>query len=528
MYDVVIVGSGVAGSICANELVKKGLKVAVLDAGHTLQRADLVLNQLRSGRDDSMSPYPLLPHAPHPDPVLLKDYPSSQKRQYDTSYIRTVGGTTWHWGGASWRFLPSDFKLKSNFGVGRDWGIDYQDLEPYYVLAEREMGISGEEIKQLKQWRSAPYPLPPVPLSYMDSFIKDKIASANLNLQAEPAARNTKPYDKRPSCCGSNNCIPICPIGAQYSAMHTLEKAIKSGVELIENAVVHRLEDNQKGEITNVIYTTPDGKDVSVKGKYFILAANAIESAKILLLSKTVHSPKGIANSSGLVGKNLMDHPTVHATFDIEEPVYSGRGPVGISAITDFMDGDFRKDYAAKKLAIGNGNFSEIIATEMIGDLLLNKDFKAQLKHKTIRRIGSHTQHEQLPSIDNKVTLSTTKFDALGLPYPEVTWDVEEYVIKSAEHSVKVYQQLGKLLGATDTKINVNLASNAHMLGTTIMGDDPKTSVVNADCFSHDHSNLTVAGGAVFPSSSSVNPTLTVAALSIRLSEKLSSLIKEK
>lgn len=527
MYDIVIIGSGVAGSMCAKELSESGLEVLVLEAGGNIKRSDLVLKQLQSTRDDSMSPYPLLPHALHPDPIDAPDYPASAKRKYETSFIRTVGGTTWHWGGAAWRYMPDDFKMKSKFGVGRDWSINYSDIEPYYVRAEREMGVSGTEIENLSQWRSTPFPLPAVPLSYMDEYIKEHIASIGLSLDPEPAARNTLTYDGRPSCCGSNNCIPICPVGAQYSASHTLDKALKKGCNLIENAVVYQLVDSKSGLIQEAKYLTPDGKKHSVKGRYFILAANAVETAKILLMSKTTNSPNGIANSSNLVGKHLMDHPTIHATFDLAEAVFSGRGPVGITAITDYMEGPFRSKFAAKKIAIGNGNFTEIIAKELINEFQLGKVFEDKLKFQSVRRIGSHTQHEQLPDENNKVVLSKTKFDDLGLPYPEVHWDIDDYVIESAKHSAEVYKKIGNAIGSVNTKISFNLASNAHMLGTTIMGNNEKTSVVNSDCITHDHPNLFIAGGAVFASSSSVNPTLTVAALSIRIADKLKSLVKD-
>lgn len=525
-YDLVIVGAGVAGSMVAYRAIKvdPNLRVLLMDAGPELDRAELVEKFRGSHRDDSMSPYPKSMLVPQADPVAQPDYIKATGHPYDIAYVRAVGGTTWHWGGISWRFAQKDFKLFSQYGVGRDWPIGYADMENWYQIAEEEMGVAGKVVPMLNQPRSKKYPLPAVPFSYMDTVLQSKLASIGLNYIQEPNARNTKMYDTRPQCCASNNCIPICPVGAQYCGDVHAQKAKNIGVTLLANAVVYQLEQqtvNGSEHVTSARYKTPDGGDFRVKGKKFVIASNAIETAKLMLMSTSEKFPNGIANSSGLVGRNLMDHPTISARFQLEEPVYLGRGPVGIGAVVDYLDGDFRRQLAAKKMSFGNGQFAPFVAKELIDKGLYGKELDEQVAYISNRKVGSYTMHEQLPDVNNRVTLSKTRFDAMGLPMPDVHWQISDYEQKSADETKKIYGDIAKAIGSADYHVIFDMASDAHAMGTTIMGDNPQDSVVNAHCCCHDVDNLYIAGSAVFPSGAAVNPTLTIAALSCRLAEHL-------
>ena len=157
----------------------------------------------------------------------------SGEHPYNVQYLRVVGGTTWHWAASTWRFLPSDFKLKSLYGVGRDWPIEYSDLEPWYQRAEEELGVWGPGDEELGSPRSKPYPMAPLPLSYNEERVKSVLNANGYNVVTEPVARNSRAYDGRPTCCGNNNCMPICPIGAMYNGIFHVEKAEAAGAVIV-------------------------------------------------------------------------------------------------------------------------------------------------------------------------------------------------------------------------------------------------------------------------------------------------------
>ncbi len=267
--DVVIVGSGVAGALIAHQMSMAGKSVIMLEAGPRRPRWQIVEN-FRNAPDkmDFQAPYPSTDYAPHPQFSPDNGYLIQKGEQaYDAQYLRVVGGTTWHWAASAWRYLPEDFQLKSRYGVGRDWPISYDDLEHYYQWAEEELGVWGPGDEELGSPRSKPYPMAPLPLSYNESTVKTRLNENGFYVVTEPVARNSRPYDHRPTCCGNNNCMPICPIGAMYNGIFHVEKAEKAGARLIPEAVVYRVEAGEGGRITAVHYKDPQGNDHRVEGR---------------------------------------------------------------------------------------------------------------------------------------------------------------------------------------------------------------------------------------------------------------------
>jgi choline dehydrogenase-like flavoprotein len=517
--DVVIVGAGVAGGIAAHALASAGVKVALLEAGPRLDRWEIVERFRGAVKKDFMAPYPFAAHAPHPmvtnDTYLVQKGP----QPYDTQYIRAVGGTTWHWAAAAWRLLPSDFKLKSLYGVGRDWAIDYNEIEPYYQRAETELGVSGEG--DVGSPRANPYPMPKIPLSYMDQRFMDVLNANGFNVVVEPVARNSATYDDRPPCCGNNNCMPICPIGAQYSGNMHVEKAETAGAQLIPDAVVFRIEAGPDRTIRAVHYKDPGGVEHRVAGRIFILAANGIETPKLMLMSVDKAFPNGIGNSSDMVGRNLMDHPGTQVSFLANEPLWPGRGPQEMTSVVNFRDGDFRRQYAAKKLHLSNAIHNDDIARRLLEKRIIGSQLDRDIRSQAARQLTINSFHEHLPEPQNRIVPSRDYRDAIGIPQPEITYSLNDYVRESAKHTHEVYDQIAKLFGGTEIVHNDDFGHNNHMMGTVIMGTNPKDSVVDGDCRCHDHPNLFVAGSAVFPSAGAVNPTLTIAALSLRMADKI-------
>jgi choline dehydrogenase-like flavoprotein len=221
-----------------------------------------------------------------------------------------VGGTTWHWNAVAWRFLPNDFKLKSRYGVGRDWPIDYDTLEPYYYQAEVELGVAGLNNIDLGSPRAHPFPMDPVPLSWLDLRTQEILGGQGWKVIPDTVARNSRSYDGRPACCGNNTCAPICPIGVQYAGADTVVKAEAAGARLLENAVVYRIELGADGRVVALHYKDPNGTSHRVTGRYFVLAANGIEIPKLMLMSTNDRFPHGVRNSSDMVGRNLLNGPS--------------------------------------------------------------------------------------------------------------------------------------------------------------------------------------------------------------------------
>jgi choline dehydrogenase-like flavoprotein len=520
--DIVIVGAGVAGSLIGHRLVRQGFSVLILEAGPRLDRADLVARFRAAADKHYMAPYPLTAHAPHPQPGDWGSYLVLEgPERYNQQYVRAVGGTTWHWAAATWRFLPSDFRLRSLYGVGRDWPLDYAFLEPYYAEAEAELGVAGDPGDDIGSPRSGPYPLPPIPLSSMDRILAERLNGRGFHVVTEPVARYTRPFQGRPPCCGNNNCMPICPIGAQYSGDLHSTLAERAGARLVPNAVVHAIEAGDDGRITAVRWLDPDRGEHRAAGRVFVLAANGIETPKLMLISASESRPDGIGNSSGQVGRNLMDHPGVTASFELPYPAWPGRGPQEITSIVNRRDGPWRRERCARKYHFFNQPRMAGITRGLVEEGRLGMELMTEIRRRATHVIAVASFHEHLPEPQNRITPAWDQRDALGIPRPRIWYSIGDYVRRGAEETRRDYDEMGRLLGAAKVNHDEGFAPNNHLVGTCIMGEDPKTSVVDRESRCHDHPNLFVAGSATFPSIASVNPTLTIAALSLRIAETI-------
>lgn len=521
-----VIGSGVGGGLVAQRAAEAGMRVTILECGPRLDRADLVDRFRTANAQTLMSPYPVVEHAPQPgvprtDDYLIQKGPSP----YDQQYIRAVGGTTWHWGAATWRYIPNDMKLKTLYGVGRDWPIDYWDIEPWYYEAEVELGVAGPEDAPFDAPRSQPYPMPPAPFSYLDQVFHEKLTALGYAVIHAPQARNNQQvYDGRPPCCGNANCMPICPIGAQYSGNIAAEKAEAAGAELITNAVVHFLEVGPDNEIVAARYLTPNREEFRLEADRFVVAANGIETPKIMLMSKQENAPDGVGNSSDMVGRNLMDHPGTMSKFDSEMPLWPGRGPNILSGIVNLRDGDFRSEYAARKLMPDNKTHVEEVTNEAIEEGLTGSELREAIEYRAPRRQIIFSFNEQLPDPSNRIVPSTENLtDALGIPRPEIHYAIDDYVRLAAADTRKRVERMAEAFGARPESVwhNDGFLPNNHITGATIMGEDPRDSVVDADCRTHDHPNLWISSSSTFPSVSSVNVTLTIAAMAIRMADHI-------
>jgi len=561
-YDLVIIGSGVAGALCAWKLSQLGdYRILILEAGdNAITRAQRIIFQnnmdAQGNRGDMFAPYNNLEsriYAPAPENSQLEledqrgnppDVPPKEryydygdtKHAFKAGYNRMVGGSTWSWRGNCPRYLPSDFKLKTLFGVGRDWPIDYNELEPWYCDAEWELGVSGNH-KELDGlfggYRSRPFPMQGIPLTYSDEQIKKRIDGVDVlgtkvRVVTTPQARNSTFFDGRPACEGESNCIPLCPIGAKYDATSHLRRLLQNPqIELRTAAVVTKLERAADGHIGEVEYIDWRAKKTrTVRAAVVVLAAHAIETPKILRMSSN------LANSSDQVGRNLMDHVQFELIASFPEPLYPFRGTQSVTGIEDFRDGDFRNERSGFRMTIGNDGWGRTGAPASVIDRLLKKGtfgsaLPGQIQNEITKMVRLSFSTEMLAESNNQVDLSAKK-DALGIPRPRFKFDIGTYVEKALRHGMEVSTELFKIMGAeipppplpkpldnaTTGRMNWNTA--AHIMGTCIMGDDPKDSVVNRWGRMHDVPNLWIVGSSVFPTSATSNPTVTLAALALR------------
>jgi choline dehydrogenase-like flavoprotein len=520
--DVVVIGSGIAGVMCAWRLASNGLKVIVLEAGPRVERADIVREFTKTYKFDLSAGFPNVEWAPRPDWSTPRDDYIRQTGPdiARTEYLRIVGGTTWHWTSLSIRMIPSDFRLRSTYGVGVDWPIEYDDLEPYYLAAEREMGVSGDDSEDGGSPRSAPYPLPAFPPSYSDRIIADRLARIGSRVVAKPAARNSRAYDGRPQCAGFGVCSPICPTAAQYSADVHVAKAESLGVRIIENARVDRIEAAADGQITAVHFGRPDGSSGSATGRIFVLAANGIESPRLLLASATDSFPHGIANRSDQVGRNFMDHPGIYIRMLMPEPVYVGRGPDGVVGLNDNRDGEFRRTEAAYAVGLYNRLHLHDIMNHYLSVGLQPPELDRAVRDHALRQIEIDTHLEQLPQQNNRVTIDWSDRDSAGQPRIVLNYAVGEYEKRAFASNHRLFDKFIAALGAREFERS-GYFSHHHLMGTLWMGRDARMSVVDSFCRAHDHANLFVAGSAVFPTGGTANPTLTIAALALRTGDAI-------
>jgi choline dehydrogenase-like flavoprotein len=542
-FDIVVIGAGVAGAIVAYRLAKAGARVLMLEAGsRNPSRAQMVGAYAIAAAKTPHSPYVQAESdakAPSPDsPTDYYEQPPLPHLLYKSTYERRTGGSTWHWLGHTPRLLRNDFRMRSQYGGPNlpaamvDWPISYDDLEPWYCEAEREMGVAGSQAEWdglFGSQRSKSFPMSMIWPSYSDLWISDRIngkvfEGAEYRVRSTPSARNSEIYDGRPPCAGNSICVPLCPIGAKYDGSVHVAKAKAEGASLWEQCVVTKLDKDADGSVHTVHFLTYAGVPQSVTAEVVVVAAHAIETPRLLLMSE-------IANSSGQVGRNLMDHLS-KSTFGLApEKLFPFRGPPSTSGIESFRDGDFRKDRAGFRISLNNDGWSRKNApyAEIIDSVtnkqLIGAELQSAVFERVTRQIRLSCSVEVAPDPNNKVELSTMK-DALGLPRPKITFTPPDYSFKGLSQATKTMADMFRLMGATDLDLGTDPTAYdgaGHIMGTCRMGNDPNLSVVDAQCRAHDHKNLFIAGASVFPTVGSPNPTLSLAALALRTAEDIAS-----
>ncbi len=511
-HDIVIVGSGVAGALVGARLAAAGASVAILEAGPVTDRAASVARYHKGVYAYESPEWAPQPTSADPNWYYLQSGPVT----WTSDYERRVGGTTWHWLGNTPRLLPSDFEMRTRFGVGKDWPLNYDDLEPWYLQAEYELGIAGDSENDLGSPRSGPYPMPPLPLASGDLIFREAAASLGYEVVATPQARNSvEGYQGRSRCCGNGTCIPICPVQAKYDATVHVDLAVANGARLLDNSVAWKIDVDDDGAISGVHYKTPDGADHVITGRTYVIAANGIETPKLLLISAGENAPNGVANSSDQVGRNLADHPGIFTGGSMPRAYAGSRGPLQLAGIDSTREGDFRGERSAFRFEIHHDTINAVnIARDLIAEGLSGPAISQRIAEIAPYRIGVSCLTEQLPNPENRVVPDDHETDALGIPRPRIHFDYGDYTMKGIESALELHHHVMDALGATDV-FDSGMFGVGHLMGTCVMGDDPATSVADRTGRAHDHANLYFAGSSLFPTTGTANPTLTIAALAL-------------
>ena len=497
---VVIIGSGAGGGTLANELCQKGVKVVVLEAGAAQTPASFINDEWKSFGQLAW----LDPRTTSGNWRVAKDFAG-----LPAWICKTVGGTTTHWAGASLRIQEHEFKVKTTYGgiLGAnlmDWPLTLKELEPWYDKAEDKMGVT----------RTHGIPGLPGNNNYkvmhagaMKLGYKD-VHTGNM-------AINSQPRDGRGRCMQLGFCFQGCKSGAKWSTLYVeLPKAEKTGnMDLRPESHVTRIEHDDTGKVTGVVYKDKDGKDQRQKARIVCVAGNSIETPRLLLLSASNKFKDGLANSSGQVGRNYMRHMTgsVYAVF--KQPVHMYRGTTMAGIIRDEAKNDTKRGfvggYEMETLALGLPFMAAFLDPGAWGD-----DFGWWMDNYT-HTAGMWLVGEDMPREGNRITLNDQVKDKWGNAVPNVHFDDHDNDNAMREHAFKQGQRVYEAAGAVKTYRTPPYPST-HNLGTCRMGANAKDSVCNSFGQTHDIKNLFISDGSQFTTGAAENPTLTIVTLAIR------------
>ncbi|MCP4885738.1 MAG: GMC family oxidoreductase [Planctomycetaceae bacterium] len=521
--DVLIIGAGPTGAVAARRLAQAGIRVVVLEQGdwpdESKARAGHSDYEVRIDRD--WGPNPNYRKAPADYPIVDTDSDIS------AALYNAVGGSSVIYAAQWQRNMPSDFRVRSLDGIADDWPLSYQDLEPYYEQVEADFGISGLGGDPAFPAGKGP-PLPPYPLSPVGR----KVAKAHNQLGWHwwPASNAiaTRPYRALNQCTQRATCMWGCVDGAKGSVDKThWPDNVARGVTLITGARVRKLAMNTAGLVTGAHYVDRQGKEHFQSADVTILGANGIGTPRLLLLSKNDQHPDGLANSSGLVGKRLMMHPYGTVVGLFEEDLGTTHGLWGQQLHSlEFYETDTRRGFVrgAKWGLLPTGGPVRMTSTYPWGkeNEIWGEDFHDGIRKRLGRSVMWGITAEDLPNERNRVELDSSSQDSDGIPAPKITYRRSENSTRMLDFHLAKAQQSLQAAGAYETIIAPTIRETGwHLLGTCKMGSNPESSVVDPWGRTHDIPNLYIFDGSIWPTSSGMNPTATIAALALRCTDHL-------
>ena len=521
--DVLIIGAGASGAAMAWSLADTKMRIVCLEQGASMNP----LAYPSTGRDwearalSDMATNPNVRGLPGDYPINEADSPIK------VANFNGVGGGTVLYAGHFPRFHPSDFCVKSLDGVAEDWPIDYAQLAPYYAENERMTGVAGLAGDPAYPTDNAQR-LPPLPLGESGKILAKGFNKLGWHWWPSDTAIITEDYDGRAKCINLGACGTGCAQGAKGSSDITYwPHALRAGVELRTRCRVREILVGEDGTATGAAYYDARGAEYEIKAHMVIVACNGIGTPRLLLNSKSNQHPHGLANSSGLVGKNLMFHPYAWIQGIFAERTDGFAGPHKMIRSQEFYESDAKRGYArGYTLEIQRGMAP--VRTAHTG-LRHGRIPWGKGHHDAYRRMFAHATGmvgvcEDLPEEHNRVTLDPQLKDANGIPAPKISYTLSENSKRMLQHATERATEILKAAGAIDVLTESPMPhAGWHLMGTARMGTDSSRSVVNEWGRAHDCRNLFIVDGSIFVTSAGVNPTNTIQALTLYIADQIKS-----
>ena len=509
---VCIVGSGAGGGTLGNELAQKGIKVVILEAGQRNEIADFINNEWESFSQLAWSDMRTTSGAWR----VHKDFPN-----LPAWIVKSVGGSTVHWAGASLRFEEHEFKTRTTYGdlPGAnllDWPITLAEMDPYYTKAEFKMGVTRTN------------GIPGLPGN--NNFKVMHAGATKLGYQEVHTGRmaiNSQPRDGRGSCQQIGFCFQGCKSGAKWSTLYTeIPKGEATGnLEVRPGSMVVKIEHDDSGKVTGVVYSDGKGVTQRQKARVVAVAGNSIESPRLLLNSESSKYPDGLANSSGQVGRNYMRHMTGNVYGVFEKPVHMYRGTTMAGIIRDEARHDTKRGfvggYEMETVSLGVPFMAAFADPGAWG-----RSFTSIMDDYT-NMAGMWLIGEDMPRETNRITLDPTVKDKNGLPVASVHFDDHENDIAMRNHAIQQGSAVYEAVGAVRI-IPTPPYPSTHNMGTNRMSAQARDGVVNKFGQTHDIKNLFVSDGSQFTSGAACNPTLTIVSLAIRQADSMAGMMQRR
>ncbi|PCI53953.1 MAG: 2-keto-gluconate dehydrogenase [Alphaproteobacteria bacterium] len=502
---VVVIGSGAGGGTLANELAQKGIDVVCLEAGSRIDLSDIVNDEAK------MFPKVTWLDQRTGNGDVIPSFPAWT--------CKTVGGTTFHWTGVCPRFQDYELKPASTYGTMPgtnyiDWPLTYEELLPFYEKAEQKMGVTGRNGR------------PKLPAN---NNCKVMIAGAQklgyTSVSTGHHAINSVEFDNRPSCQQTGFCLSGCVYGAKWSTLYTeIPKAEETGhFELRPQSMAVRITHDKEGKVNGVDYLDSTGILKHQKARIVSVAANAIETARILLNSSTEKYPSGLGNGNDLVGRHYMRQFTNMVMSVMPGPVNFHRGTVVGGLISDEARHDPSRGFSSGYLIMPVALSPESLTVNAFPGLW-GKDLADALSNYT-NFAGLLMLGEDPPELTNRITLHKDQKDHHGLPVPHIHYKEHDNTKAMRKHAMQRGIDLHSAVGALNSYEIWNVPAG-HNLGTARMSGSPKTGVCDKWGSVFGHENLFISDGSSFCSSAAENPTLTIVSLAIRQAEYIARNIK--
>lgn len=525
-HDVLVIGSGAGGAAVCARLAEHGLRVLCLEQG------DWVDPQIRPKAHSDWevrgrrywNPNPTRRGARADYPVMnLGDDP------VDSYMYNVVGGSTVGYGAQYWRLQPSDFRTRYLDGIGVDWPISYDDLAPYYRINELILGMSGLIGDPAGPQRDEELPTPPVALSTLGRMWANAFHKLGWYWWVQDLGISTRPWgENRAGCLNRGFCAYGCPGSSVSTADVTYwPLALKRGVELRTSARVREILIDRRGRTSGVLYYDENSKIHEARAPVVVLSAGGIGTPRLLLMSRSSAFPDGLANSSGLVGKNLMVHVQSLVTGLFSDQTKIDHGAWGGSvASRQFYETDSANDHQRGFILCGNRGWSPLNSALQIAPW-------GARHHQTTERHLNHegviwTCGEDEPEEINHIELDWQNLDEFGLPGMKTYYRLSENSLRLGAHSIRRAYEVCEAAGAVEIRdTGLSPVFGWHLLGTARMGADATNSVVDADHRSHDVPNLFIVDASSMATSGAVNPSNTIQALGLRAADRIHALRRE-